>query len=324
MSVQPPENPVKTIMRLIENKIRVVKDNAAVASIKVTMEDFDRELLKTDYDAQITVGLDPVQGVQDQKLNMAGTLRRRVAWLRVCGFSMNRADPTADSGETMRDKITEQIEAIIRENRTNPFTTIYNFYSLGYPYGYPHVASDAAGAADLAPTNTAWSELSAVNYQKIWSVDANLHSKSNAAAGGVSLMLFKFKIGANEPSVKSIVLRWDGYGTAQGGDGATIKVWDHVAGAWAQAVTGTASAKETLTITLASAWTNYIDANGFLYLLAETTNPEAGGTPAVLYCDFVQCTIQVKGLTNCDVVVGDGAGGTKTLHFTNGKYTGET
>ncbi len=124
--------------------------------------------------------------------------------------------------------------------------------------------------------------------------------------------------------VKSIVLRWDGYGTAQGGDGATIKVWDHVAGVWAQAVTGTASAKETLTITLASAWTNFIDANGFLYLLAETTNPEAGGTPAVLYCDFVQCTIQVKGLTNCDVVVGDGAGGTKTLHFTNGKYTGET
>jgi len=302
LSVQPIENPVATIMRLIENRIRVIKDNVAVALVKVTEEDYDRELLK-DYDAQVTVGLDPTRGVEDQKLNLAGTLRRRVVWLKVVGCAMNRADTSADTGQVMRDKLTEQIDAIIRENRSNPYTTTYNFYSLGYPSGYPHVAKDASGAAaDLVPTSASWAELSAANYQKIWSNDDIFHSKSNAAVGGYSLMLFKFKIGAYEPSVKSIVLTFTGYGTAPGGDGAIIKVWDHVSSSWGNAQSGTAGAKETLTITLTSAWTNYIDADGFLYLLAETTNP-TGGSAAVLYCDFVQCVTQVKGLTNCDVVI---------------------
>ena len=295
MSVLPVEDPVQTIMRLIDNKISVVKNNAGAAVVKVTEEDFDRELLKTDYDAQITVGLDPSRGVEDQKLNLAGTLRRRVAYLRVVGFALNKADSSADPGEVMRNKLTEEIDKIIRENRSNPYTTIYNFYNLGYPYGYPHVAKDAINTTDPVPTSAMWTELSSVNYAKIWSVDASLHNKTSAIAATYSFMLFKFKIGASEPSVNSIVLRWDGYGTAQGGNGATIKVWNHVTSSWGNAQSGTAGSKETLTITPTSAWTNYIDANGFLYLLAKTTNPATAGLPCVLFCDFAQCTVQVKG-----------------------------
>jgi hypothetical protein len=215
---------------------------------------------------------------------------------------MSRAETSADPGALLRDKITEQLQAIIRENRNNPFTTAVNFYGLGYPYGYPHVARDAAVAADLVPTSTTWTELSAANYQKIWSNDDVLHSKSNATVGQTSLMLFKFKLDATEASIKSIVLTFTGYGTAPGGDGVTIKVWDHVGAGWGQVATGTASAKETVTLTLAATWTNYVDANGFLYLLAETTNPATIAGPAALLCDFVQCVFQVKGLTACDVV----------------------
>jgi hypothetical protein len=98
------------------------------------------------------------------------------------------------------------------------------------------------------------------------------------------------------------VLSFEGYGTAPVGNGITVKVWNHVASAWQQAQIGTGSGDETVTITLSANWPDFIDADGYVWLLARTTNPSNGSTPAVLYCDFVQCTIQVYGITYCDVV----------------------
>jgi hypothetical protein len=37
-------------------------------------------------------------------------------------------------------------------------------------------------------------------------------------------------------------------------------------------------------------------------MIARNTNPSNGVTPAIVYCDFVQLTVQVRGLTFCDVV----------------------
>jgi hypothetical protein len=116
------------------------------------------------------------------------------------------------------------------------------------------------------------------------------------------MMLFRFKLGAREQCVKKLVLSFEGYGTAPSGNGVTIKVWNHVASAWQQAQSGTSGEDETLTIMITSNWTDFIDSNGYVWLLAKTTNPSDGSTPAVLYCDFVQCTMQVYGITYCDVV----------------------
>jgi hypothetical protein len=301
LSVLVVENPIKTILRLMENQIQIIKDNGQVALVKVSEVDYDRELIK-DFEAQVIVALDSARGVEDQKLCLSGSLRRRVVWLKVVGVALSKENPTADSGQVMRDKLTEQIMAIIRENRNNPFTTTYTFYGLGYPSGYPHVAKDVAGSADLPPTSAPWAELSAADYQKVWSNDDVLHSKSNAAIGGFSLMLFRFKIGAKAQCIKSIVINWVGYGVAPGGYGVAVKVWDIVAGAWGNTQTGTGTSKETLTISLTSGWINYINADGYLYLLAQTANPATAGGSSVLYCDFVQCVFQVKGLTNVDVV----------------------
>ncbi len=303
------ESPVVTILRLLENRIRVISDAGGIASVKCTQEKFDRELLK-DYDAQITVGLDPSLGVQDQKLNLQGNLRRRTFYLRCTTFAWNKTAPNKDTGTSMRQKLSNQINAIIRENRTLPYQFQYNFYSLGYPEGYPHKAKDAATTTELTPSSSTWAELNADNYAKIWSNDDILHSKSVSAAGQYPQMLFRFKIGlkagesTNEPreqSVKNIVLTFVGYGTAAAGDGATLKVWNHTTGAWTNAQAGDGSAKETLTITLAANLTDYIDPDGYIWLLARTTNA-SNGTPTVLYCDFVQCVTQTEGITNCDVV----------------------
>ena len=287
-----------TLLRLITTRIRVVKDNGSLANLLATKEQYDRELLKQ-YDAQITLGLD---SSQDQKLELAGRLRRRYMIFRCNIYTVDKAVSGADAGKVMRDKVTAQINTIIRENRNLPYQTVYNFYGLGYPSGDPHKAYAAGAASELAPSSTSWTELTNLEYQKIWSSDDVRFSKSHSVNNEYAMMLFRFKVDPREPCVKKIVLSFEGYGTSPGGNGATIKIWNHVASAWQEAQSGTGGGDETLTITISANWPNFIDSSGYVWLLAKTTNPSNGSTPAVLYCDFVQCTIQVYGLTHCDIV----------------------
>jgi hypothetical protein len=287
-----------TLLRLITTRIRVVKDSGSLANLLATKEQYDRELLKQ-YDAQITLGLD---SSQDQKLELAGRLRRRYMVLRCNIYTVDKTAPGADAGKVMRDKVTAQINAIIRENRNLPYQTAYNFSGLGYPSGDPHKAFAAGAATELAPSSTSWTELTNLQYQNIWSSDDARFSKSHSVNNEYALMLFRFKVGPREQCVKKIMLNFEGYGTAPAGNGITIKVWNHAASAWQQTQSGTGSGDETITITLSASWPDFIDSNGYIWLLAKTTNPSNGSTPAVLYCDFVQCTIQVYGITFCDVI----------------------
>jgi hypothetical protein len=292
------ENPVTTLLRLINSRIWVRKDDDSKANVLATEEHYDRELLK-EYDSQVSLALD---SSQDQKLELAGRLRRRYMIFRCNVYAVDKAAPNSEPGRVMRDKVDAQINAIIRENRTLPYQTIYNFYGLGYPSGDPHKAFAAGAASELMPSSTSWAELTSEQYQEIWSSDDNRFSKSHNVNNEYAMMLFGFKLGAREQCVKKLVLSFEGYGTAPAGDGLTIKVWNHVVAMWQQAQTGSQSQDETITITLSANWPDFIDANGYVRLLARTTNPSNGSTPAVLYCDFIQCTMQVYGITYCDVV----------------------
>ncbi len=296
------EDPVATLLRLINSRIRVTKDNGAAAALLASEAAFDREILLKEYDAQITVQVDPVLGVQDQKLNLSGSLRRQVHFFKCTVHIIDKVAPGADTGRVMRNKVNEQIKAIIRENRTLPYQTVYNFAGLGYPSGDPHKAFSAGAASELAPSAAGWAELSAVDYQGIWYSDDVYYSKSVGVNNQYGLMLFCFKVGSREQCVKSLVLSFEGYGTAPSGNGVTVKVWNHVADAWQHPQYGIAGTDETLTITISANWTDYIDAKGYVWMIARTTNPSNGVTPAALHCDFVQLTVQVRGITNCDVL----------------------
>jgi hypothetical protein len=296
------EDPVVTLLRLITTKIRVTKDNGSLASILATKEAYDRELLK-ERDAQITLGLD---SSIDQKLELAGRLRRRFMVFRCNVYTVDKNVPGADAGKIMRDKVTEQINAIIRENRNLPYQTVYNFYGLGYPSGDPHKAFDAVANSELLPSSTVWIELSNENYQKLWSSDDIRHQKSTTVVGDYALMLFRFKTNTRANCLKKIVLSFEGYAVPPAPpyhNGVTIKVWNHVAGEWqlAQSVQTDVMTDVTLTITTSANFANFIDSNGYVWLLARTTNPSDGGI-AGLRCDFVQCTIEVNGITFCDVI----------------------
>jgi hypothetical protein len=282
------ENPVDTVVRLLSKNMWVVKEDGSLASMLVSREWYDRELFKN-YDGQITVGL---AESRDTKIEMSGRLRRRVGSLRVNVWSQNMLTC---------QKMVEEVNRIVRQNRNKPNETLYYFRGIGQATG-THKAYHAGSAEELTPQHASWTELANVEYEKIWYSDDNRHSKSHTVNGEYALMLFRFKIDSREKTVKKIVLAFEGYSTAPAGNGVTIKVWNHVASAWQNAQQGTGGADETISITLTSGLTDYIDDSGYVWLLARTTNLSDGITPAVLYCDYACCTVTVNGITYLDIV----------------------
>jgi len=263
------ENPIDTLVRLVSSLIYVVKDNAAVASLLVTQGNYDRELLKG-YDGQIT--LSQSDG-GDERLSTDGRLRREFALVKLGVYTVDKAMPGSDPGKVMRDKIGAEIKRIIRDYRNLPYQTTYSFNGLGYPSGDPHKASDATAATELVPSSTSWAELSVANYEKIWSSDDVRHSKSTSVRLEYALMLFKLKLAPREQCIKSIVLSFEGYGTAPDGDGVALLVWNHVTSVWEHGVWNIAASDETLTLTLSSGIMDHVDSNGYVYFLARTRMP---------------------------------------------------
>jgi hypothetical protein len=282
------EDPVTTVIRLLQKNIRLVKDDGSLGSVYVSKEWYDQQLMKN-FDAQVTVGLDRAD---DKKLNLSGSLRRRMCFLKGNAWSANR---------DIREKLREEINRVIREKRKTPNVTDYDFWSVGPPTG-THKAYHAASDSELPPGDVGWVELSAEEYQKLWYSDDSRYSYSQSENGKYSLILFRFKTESKKNVVKKIVLSFEGYGTAPGGNGITVKVWNFDAEAWQNAQAGTGDSDETIIITLSSSLTDYVDSEGYVYLLARTTNPSDGDTAAIIYCDYVLCSITVNGITYCDVV----------------------
>ncbi len=290
------EDSITTLVRLLDVNMRLVKDDGSVGKVYVSKEWFDRDLMKT-YDAQVTVAL---AGSIDRKIGFSGTKRLRVDSPRVNIWVLEKPE-AAESGRRIRDKMRQEINRIIREKRTKPNITKYTFWNLGTA-SKTHKAYEAGATSELTPSDESWSEISGAGYNKIWYSDDDRHSKSVDVNLQYALLLFRFKIGAKPGVLTKIELNFEGYGTAPGGNGATIKVWNFTSEAWESAQTGSGSGDETITIVLTSSLANYLDVDGYIYLLARTTNPSDGVTPAIIYCDYVECVITVHGIVYADVV----------------------
>jgi len=281
----PAENPVETVMRLLEKNIEVRKDDGSRAAIYVGKEWYDRELF-TNYDGQITVDL---AESRETKLEISGHLRRRLGTLRVNVWAAERL---------MRDKIVEEVIRVVREHCTNPCDVAYDFkYATR---GGDSRAYEAIGG-EPAPTSGEWAELSNVDYEKIWASDDVRLYKSHRVAGEYPCFMFKFKIENKREVVKKIVLLYEGYGLAYAGNGITIKAWNHVAEAWQLTATGTWLQDQEVKITIEENISDFIDDDGYVYLFARTTNPGTDTNSAALYCDYVSCALTVDGITFLDV-----------------------
>jgi len=288
------EDPITTLVRLLERNMRVVKDDGSLAKIYVSTEWYDRELLKN-YEGQVTVGLDHSE---DQKIGFSATLRRRVGYARV---NLWVVDKPGVVGRKMKNKLRQEINRVVREKRTKPNETIYNFVGVG-PITGTHKAYYAKSASELAPNAPDWTELSASDYEKIWSSDDNRFSYSQSENGKYSLILFRFKIESDEKVVKKVVLKFEGYGTAPAGNGVTVKAWNFTASSWQNPQTGAGGSDQEVLITLTSSLTDFIDADCYMYLLARTTNPSDGVSAAAIHCDYSEDAVTVEGITYVDIV----------------------
>jgi hypothetical protein len=291
------EDPVTTVVRLLQKNMHVVKEDGSLANIHVSKEWYDREAFKN-YDGQATVGLEESR---DQILEISAKIRRRLSLLRVNVWATDKHEQ-AINGRMMKEKIREEVNRIIRQNRNKPNTTTYDFRGVGQASD-THKAHNASAEAELVPQDTSWNELTDEDYAKIWYSDDTHFSKTANNSGEYALMLFRFKIESKVQTTKKIILAFEGYGTAPSGNGFLIKVWNHVAETWQNAQTSeTVTEDQTVTISLTSNLTDYMDNDGFVWVFARTVNASEGSTDAVLHCDYVCCTVTVNGITYCDVV----------------------
>ncbi|MGD9130733.1 MAG: hypothetical protein PVH73_04070 [Candidatus Bathyarchaeota archaeon] len=288
------EDPVVTLTRLLDKNIQVVKDDGNLADICVATEWYDRELLKN-VDGQVTVGLDHSE---DQKLGFSATSRRRVGYARVKIWVLNKP---GSAGKQIRNKLRQEINRVVREKRTKPNQTTYNYVGVGAESA-THRAYYAESASELSPDAQEWTEFSAADYETLWQSDNSRFSFSQSENGEYSLLLFRIKVESNEKTVKKMVLKFEGYGTAPAGNGVTVKAWNSEVSAWQSTQTGTGGEDEEISITLESSLTDYIDSDGYVYLLARTTNASNGSSPAVIYCDYADCLVTVEGISYVDMV----------------------
>jgi hypothetical protein len=286
------EDPSITLARLLNTYLRVITDSGGLAKVFVNQEWFNNELSKA-YDGQVTVGL---KESVDRKVNMSGSIRQKVYLHRVNVWVQDKPEQTT---RPMRGKICLDLNRVIHEKRYHPNDTLYYFIGVGQPTE-THKAYHAASASELAPSVAGWTELLDLEYQKIWYSDDNYFVKSVSVASQRALMLFRFKISSEKAVAKQAVLSFEGYGTAPGGNGVTIKAWNFTAAAWQNSVSGTSGADETLSLTLATPQ-DFLDSDGYVYMLAETTNASNGATAAVLNCDYIQCVCTVEGITHVDI-----------------------
>jgi hypothetical protein len=295
---------VTTVVRLLKKNIRVINDDGSQASINVSREWYDRELLKN-YDGQVTAGLRQPSPIKP--LNLSHSLCQRILNFKVDCWVVDKPQV---KGNRLRSKLREEILRIVREKRFKPNETLYNFVGGTRTVG-SHKAYSAESSAELEPNHGNWAELIDADYQKIWYSDNIRITKSTEQTGFYPMFLFRFKfdVSRGDPNisvvsnnVKKIVLSFEGYGYNLAGMGVTIKVWNLASSTWDNAESGSGSSDETITITLTSNLTNYFDVDlttgiGYLYLLARTTNPRSSAIVDI-YCDYVKCVLTVEGLSH--------------------------
>lgn len=287
------EEPAITVARLLRTEMHVTKDDGSLASINVSGEWQNSDAFK-DYDGQVTVGL--AESV-DQKIVLSGKIRRRLSSIRVNVWATDKPN-ASESGKTLRGKVVEEVNRIIRNNRNKPNETIYSFVGIG---SNSEGSKAFSGNGEDLPS-TDWTELSDTNYQKLWYSDNEHYQISSNAGGEYAVLLFRYNIKSHENAVKQIALNFEGYGTASSGNGVTVKVWNHTAAAWQNATSNdTGGADEVLTLTLQTSLTDFIDSDGYVWFLARTKNPSDGVTPAILNCDYTYCTVVANGITYCDI-----------------------
>jgi hypothetical protein len=286
------ETPEITLIRLLKGNVQVVRDNGSLANVEVSGENPDGEAFRG-FDGQVTVGL---ADTVDQKLELTGKTRKRTSTLRVNVWTVEQAG-ALEPAKTLHSKLVAEVNRVIRQNRLAPNQTVYSLYGLGAG-SQTHQAY--VGNAAASPHAGSWLELTSEDYVKLWAPDSNSVTVSRSESGETAALLFGFKPDSRKNVAKKVMVLFVGCGSASSGNYVSVQVWNHVTEAWEHTQSGSADSDQTLAITLTADLPSYIDGEGYVWLLAQTS-PSDGQTPSVLHCNYATCTVTVNGATYCDV-----------------------
>ncbi len=100
------------------------------------------------------------------------------------------------------------------------------------------------------------------------------------------------------------------YGSGNGGNGVTVKIWNNSTSAWDSVGSNTAAATTDVTSNITTNMGNYIDASNKLYVLVYSTNPStspAATTNASVITDYAKLTVEYIQATESGIAnyVGD-------------------
>lgn len=286
------EDPAITVQRLLKTNMRVVKEDGTLASIDVIGEWLNNEALKN-VDGQVTVGL---AETAEQKLDLSGKTRRITPTIRVNVWVTENANIN-ENARSIRRKIVEEINRIIRQNRNTPNLTTYSFVGLGVGG-----SCRAFSGYYENPPGTNWIELAATDIEKLWYSDNNRYQVLCEGNDGCAALLFGFRIESRINSTEQATFRFEGYGSGPAGNGVIIKIYNQSAGTWQLEQSNQAGNEdEILQLTLNANLIDFLDSQGYIWFLARTASPSDEVSPAILTCDYASCSVTVNGITYCDI-----------------------
>jgi len=191
----------------------------------------------------------------------------------------------------------------VEEEILGKVADLYLWYNVTQAQTGSHEAYGHSASSEPAPPFG--TEFTNTDYTNIATSNDTRYSKSTSVNGEYAIILFRYKCGFAEADVKKIKVKFEGYGTAPGGNGVTFKIWNHVSAAWEQMQTGTSGSDEELVISVSENIGNYIDDNGFIWAIVRTTNPSNGSTAAVIYCDYAHGFITKASFTVDNTPISD-------------------
>lgn len=161
-------------------------------------------------------------------------------------------------------------------------------------WAYEHL-SQSNRPPTTGPAITSETEFFSSSYTYISSSNDINYISTGVTNGKYSLQHFKFTIAEATPTITNIYVEWEGQGTNKGGTNAAyLYIWNYggAAAAWEAVGNHTSGTDQVISKNLTGAVTNYIDASGFLHLLAEgppASNPS--GAWGYIRTDFLQVII---------------------------------
>lgn len=227
---------------------------------------------------------------------MSGKIRQQISLVRVNVWAAENSN-VHESGKAIRNKILEEINRIIRQNRNSPNITLIDYVGCGSIHG---ACKAYFGDSDAEP-NADWTELSDSQYQQLWYSDDNRAQITCSQNGKHATLLLGFKLDCKKTVIKELTLAFEGYGVAPQGNGVSVKLWSHAQACWTNQTSSISEQDHTQTLTIATNPSDYVDGQGFVWLLAQTVHASDGSLPAVLFCDYAMCTVTVRGITYLDV-----------------------